>query len=79
MAPTFGDVLKAGAAGDAGVDEAIRDADGAVSWRAFETRTPALAHRPDLSPRRQYLSGRGGRRLIEHPVVSDAVGRRVAV
>lgn len=45
MAPTFGGVLKARAASDDGGDEAIRYPDGALSWRAFETRTAALAQR----------------------------------
>ena len=45
MAPTFGGVLKARSASDAGGDEAIRYPDGALSWRAFEKRTAALAQR----------------------------------
>lgn len=45
MAPTFGGVLKARSASNAGGDEAIRYPDGALSWRAFEKRTAALAQR----------------------------------
>lgn len=45
MAPAFGGVLKARAASDAGGDQAIRYPDGALNWRAFETRTAALAQR----------------------------------
>lgn len=76
MAPTFGGVLKARAASDAGGDEAIRYPDGALSWRVFETRTAALAQRLiDRGVKTNDLVAVALPNGVDHHIASFAVWR----
>lgn len=76
MAPSFGSLLKAKAAGAAGDDEAIRYPEGVISWREFEARTAALAWRLiDLGVKTDDLVAVALPNGFDHHIASHAVWR----
>jgi bile acid-coenzyme A ligase len=76
MAPSFGSIVKARAAGEAGGAEAIRYPEGVISWSGFEARTAALARRLiDRGVKADDLVALSLPNGLDHHIASFAVWR----